>query len=71
MHRHSLGEWSCRVAIESPLRNAIISNSSNERLGFRSLKLFELTPGLEAVLAGEASSGLDPAKRVAMLKQIR
>ena len=41
-----------------------------ERLGFRSLKQGELTPGLAAALANETSRGLDPTKRVAMLKQL-
>lgn len=41
-----------------------------ERLGFRSLSQDELTPGLEAVLADEVANGLDPLKRVAMLKQM-
>lgn len=41
-----------------------------KRLRFRSLKQDELTPGLAAVLAGEVARGLDPAKRVAMLKQV-
>lgn len=42
-----------------------------ERLGFRPLKPDELTPGLVTVLADEVASGLDPTKRVAMLKQLR
>lgn len=40
-----------------------------ERLGFRPLKQSQLPPGLAAVLAEEVARGLDPAKRVAMLKQ--
>ncbi len=42
-----------------------------ERLGSRSLKTGELTPGLAAALADEVAGGLDPTKRVAMLKQLR
>ncbi len=41
-----------------------------ERLGFHSLEQGELTPGLVAILADEVARGLDPAKRVAMLKQV-
>lgn len=42
-----------------------------KRLGFRSLKPDELTPGLVAILEDEVDRGLDPAKRVAMIKQLR
>ncbi len=41
-----------------------------ERLGFRSLEQGELTPGLVVILADEVGRGLDPKKRVAMLKQL-
>jgi GNAT superfamily N-acetyltransferase len=41
-----------------------------ERLGFRSMKRDELTPGLVAILSEEAARGFDPRKRVAMLKQM-
>ena len=41
-----------------------------ERLGFRPLGQEELTPGLATALADEAAMGLDPAKRMAMLKRL-
>ena len=41
-----------------------------ERLGFRPLKPGELTPGLAAIVRDEVARGLDPAKRVAMRKQL-
>lgn len=40
------------------------------RLGFRVLAPDELTPALRATLAGEAARGLDPAKRVAMRREL-
>jgi GNAT superfamily N-acetyltransferase len=40
------------------------------RLGFRVLAPEELTPGLAAILADEARRGLDPAKRVAMRREL-
>ena len=42
-----------------------------ERLGFRTLEVGELTPGLAAIFRDEVARGLDPAKRVAMCKQLR
>ena len=41
-----------------------------EHLGFRVLTAEEIGPGLRAVMATEASHGLDPASRVAMRKDI-
>jgi ribosomal protein S18 acetylase RimI-like enzyme len=41
-----------------------------EHLGFRVLAAEEIGPGLRAVMATEASHGLDPASRVAMRKDI-
>lgn len=38
------------------------------RLGFR--ELTELTPGLSAIVAGEAAAGLDPAARVCMRREV-
>lgn len=40
------------------------------RMGFRVLGPEELTPALRATLAGEAARGLDPAKRVAMRREL-
>jgi GNAT superfamily N-acetyltransferase len=40
------------------------------RMGFRVLAPTELTPALRATLAGEAARGLDPAKRVAMRREL-
>jgi len=42
-----------------------------EHLGFRVLSAKEIGPGLRAVMATEASHGLDPARRVAMRKDCR
>jgi GNAT superfamily N-acetyltransferase len=41
-----------------------------ESVGFRVLTPSELTPGLAAILADEARRGLDPAKRVAMRRDL-
>lgn len=41
-----------------------------ERVGFRVLAPAELTPALRATLADEAARGLDPAKRVAMRREL-
>jgi len=41
-----------------------------ERLGFRPLEEGELTPGLATIFRDEAARGLDPAKRVAMRRQL-
>lgn len=41
-----------------------------QRMGFRVLAAAELTPELRATLADEAARGLDPAKRVAMRREL-
>jgi GNAT superfamily N-acetyltransferase len=42
-----------------------------QQLGFQPLGPDELTPALAAILRDEVARGLDPARRVAMLKQLR